>query len=124
MPHYGKAIRHLYPDAVRLVDYDVSDEGDGLGPRITFWNEATLGPQPTRAQFEAAVIAFDAAQTQAATDAATLRQAVLTLAGSAVGQSIGALTAAQVRALVAILLWQAGALKPDGTVRPLAEWAR
>ncbi len=66
---------------------------------------------------------------QATEDAETVaqsqvRQAVLTLAQSAVGVRFDQLTAAQVRVLFAIVLRQAGALNADGTVRPLAGWAR
>jgi len=46
------------------------------------------------------------------------------LAQSAVGVNIQNLTAAQVRALLACLLWQAGAIMKDGIVRPLGEWLR
>jgi hypothetical protein len=49
---------------------------------------------------------------------------VRTLAGGAAGKLITNLTASEVRALVAVLLWKAGALTPDGAVRPLDEWAR
>lgn len=52
------------------------------------------------------------------------RALVLQTAQTAVGIRYDQLTAAQVRALAAILFWQAGALKADGTVRPLAQWVR
>lgn len=55
-------------------------------------------------------------------DAAALRQRVVTLAQSAVGTRVDDLLTGQVKALVAILLWQAGALDSSGTVQPLATW--
>jgi len=54
----------------------------------------------------------------------TLRETVKTTAQSAVGVAYDALTAGQVRALFAILLWREGALNNDGTVKPLGEWVR
>jgi hypothetical protein len=63
-----------------------------------------------------------AANEQARADAAALRQQVITIAQSAVGTRVDLLTAAQVRALIAVLLWKGGALDKSGVVRPLAEW--
>ena len=51
-----------------------------------------------------------------------LRSRVLALAQSAVGVALNDLTAAQQRALIAVLLWKAGALTPDLKVRALSEW--
>ncbi|MGN6812191.1 MAG: hypothetical protein ACTHMP_15085 [Thermomicrobiales bacterium] len=52
------------------------------------------------------------------------RSLVVQTAQTAVGVRYDQLTAAQVRALFAIVLWQAGGLNADGTVRPLAAWVR
>lgn len=57
-------------------------------------------------------------------DAAALRQRVRTVAQSAVGVQFDQLTAAQLRALLAILLWKQDALDSTGAVRPLADWVR
>lgn len=54
----------------------------------------------------------------------TLREQIKTVAQSAVGVAYDQLTAAQVRALVAILLWKQGALNNDGTVKPLGQWVK
>jgi hypothetical protein len=81
-----------------------------------------LPTEPTDAQIAAAVAAREAADLQAKTDAAALRTRVRTTAQSAVGVVITDLTAVQVRALLAVLLWKAGALDKDGKVRPLGEW--
>ena len=55
-------------------------------------------------------------------DAAALRQQVVTIATSAVGMGVDLLTAVQVRALIACLLWKQNALDRSRIVRPLAEW--
>lgn len=53
----GKIIKTLFPNAVFGADYVVGD--DGTGPKIVYWNESKLGPQPTEADIvaEAARIA-------------------------------------------------------------------
>jgi hypothetical protein len=81
-----------------------------------------LPTDPTPEEIAAAIAARAAAEQQARADAAALRQRIFTVAQSAVGQSIDALTAAQVRALVACLLYRAGAIDKAGTVQPLGEW--
>jgi len=81
-----------------------------------------LPTDPTEAEIAAAIAAREAAALQAIQDAAALRQKILTVAGSAVGQSIDTLTAGQVRALVACLLYKNGALDKSGIVQPLKEW--
>lgn len=63
-----------------------------------------------------------AADRAAAVGDAGLRQAILTTAQSAVGVKLTDLTLAQVKALVAVLLWRRGAITPDGTVAPLGQW--
>lgn len=81
------------------------------------------------ATVQAVIDAHDAAAIDAAEDAAreerrAARQLVLQVAQSAVGLRFDALTAAQTRALVAILLWKEGALTGGGFVRPLSEWVQ
>lgn len=46
------------------------------------------------------------------------------VAQSAGGVPLADLTTAQRNALMAALLWKAGGIAPDGTIRPLAEWMR
>lgn len=116
-----KAMAQLYPTARPFVDYVAVEEADGTRP-FTRWN--LPGNPPTEAEITTAAAAYDAAETQRQAEATTLRQQVISTAQSAVGVSITALTAAQVRALVAILLWKAGAIKADGTVKVLTEWVR
>lgn len=58
------------------------------------------------------------------TQAAQLRQQIIQSAQSAVGIALGALTAQQRNSLIALLLWKAGALNRDGTVKALEEWVR
>lgn len=73
-------------------------------------------------------IAADLAERQAAQTATNTRNAakalVLPVAQSAVGTRFDLLTASQLRALAAILFWQAGALDSNGIVQPLAGWVR
>lgn len=80
------------------------------------------GDVPSDQTITDAWTAYNTAQTAAATSATAARTAAVNIAGSAVGVAIGSLTAAQVRALVACLLWKNGALNSDGTVKPLASW--
>lgn len=112
------ALKQLFPNADPQRDYEVRD--DGSGAQIAAWNLAAA--QPTPAQLTAASNAYDAAQTQAASEAQSLRSQVITQANSAVGIVITALTAAQVRALLVVLLYKGGALDKDGKVRPLGQW--
>lgn len=77
---------------------------------------------PTPEQSNAAIVAQEAARQQAEKDAAALRTRVLTVAQTAVGTPIDQLTAAQVRALVACLLYRVGALDKSGVVQPLGGW--
>jgi hypothetical protein len=83
-----------------------------------------LPTDPTPAESAVAILARQQAQTQAAADAAQLRQQVLATLQSAVGVRFTDLTNAQLRAIVEALAWQAGALKPDTTVRSPADWIR
>lgn len=85
---------------------------------VNTWEDETS--IPTEAELQAAYT--DWLDEQAA--ATTLRDQIVTTAQSAVGVSITALTAAQARALLAILLYQTGAIDLSGTVRPLNEWTR
>lgn len=77
------------------------------------------GPRPDFAQARAD---YQAARDQEAADAAALRSRVRILAQSAVGVQIDALSAPQVRALIAVLLHKAGAIDASGGIRPLTEW--
>ena len=79
----------------------------------------------TTTQQQSAILALVAAHNPALlSPGETLREAIKTTAQSAVGVTYDQLTAAQVRALAAILLYKAGALDTNGTVRPLSEWVR
>jgi len=115
----ANALRQLFPNSSPISDYEIRD--DGAGPYIAAWHLAQA--QPTLAQLQAASDAYDAAQAAAASAASALRAQVIAIAQSAVGVSIANLTAVQVRALLAVLLWEEGALTDVGAVRPLGEWA-
>jgi hypothetical protein len=81
-----------------------------------------LPTEPTPAEIAAALAARQAAAQQAQSDALALRQRIVTLAQSAVGVSIDALTAAQRNALIACMLYKAGGIDKDGVVKPLNTW--
>lgn len=84
---------------------------------VVFLDGATVRSAP-EAQAPALIAALEA-ERQAALQ---LRQQIIGLAQSAVGVSLNALTAAQRNALIACLLWKAGGVAPDMTVRPLGQW--
>jgi hypothetical protein len=54
----------------------------------------------------------------------TMVENIKTVAQSAVGLPLTDLSAPQVKALLACLLYHAGGVKDDGTVRPLGEWIK
>lgn len=115
-----KGLAQLFPAARPFIDYEIRDDGDGA--YIASWH--LPDPQPTEEQLTAAIAAFDAAAATAQTEANALRTRVVNLAQSAVGVQIDALTAGQVRALVTILLWKAGAVDKTGAIKPLNTWVR
>lgn len=99
------------------VEYD-GDQPTGATADVMLYRDGGVVRSVALADWPAE----EAALTQRDTEAAALRNQVRTLAQSAVGVRIDQLTAAQVRALIAILLHQAGALTPDGAIRPIGEW--
>lgn len=82
-------------------------------------------PLPSDPTVEEVVVAL-AAQIEAAeracSEATRLRQRALTLAQSVQGLRVDALTLPEARAILEILLYQAGALGSDGTVQPPPAW--
>jgi hypothetical protein len=107
----AEALEVLFPAAVPLVDYEVSD--DGTGPRITRWSDA-LGARPTADQ-----VAAVTADQVAAARTAKLRAAagsLLTTAAEPVHVSIRAADTAEWtfgRNEVAECLWAALTLVCD-----------
>lgn len=63
-------------------------------------------------------------KTQAERDRDTTRALMVQAASGAAGVNIAALTAGQRNALLAVLLFNAGALDSGGVVLPLGQWAR
>lgn len=114
-----KALKYLFPAAIPRIDYEIRDDGEGA--YIADWN--LPAPQPTPAELQAASDAYDVAKASSDAEAQALRAQVVSVAQSAVGIVITNLTAAQVRALVAVLLYKNGALTPAGAVKPLLDWA-
>lgn len=117
----AKGVLYLFPDAVPGEDFIVIKDATG-NESITHWG--IVGPQPDIPALQAAAAAYDQAKTDAENAANTLRQQVRDLAISAVGVALNDLTAGQRNALLAILLWKAGAIGPEMTVNPLAEWVK
>lgn len=114
-PELVQAIQSLIPSVVYPQDFTVDANG------IAKWN-STDTAQPTAAQVQIAYDSVVANQTNAKTQLSTARTLVLTTAKSAEGANITALTANQVRALVAVVLYKAGAIDGLGNVRPLSDW--
>lgn len=68
--------------------------------------------------------ATEAALTARTTDRARLQSAVRTRLDSAVGVRVDDLLVGQLKALLAFLLWERGALDADLKVKPLDQWGR
>jgi hypothetical protein len=81
-----------------------------------------LPPDPTPQQSADAIAAIEAARVAALAAAAAKRQQILTIAQSAVGIRVDQLTAVQLRALFAVILWKEDAIDAGLLVRPLSEW--
>lgn len=81
-----------------------------------------LPSEPTAQESAAAIAALAAAKEADRLSAIALRNRVLGVAQTAVGIQLDALTPAQVRALMACLLWKAGGLTASGAVKPLDQW--
>ena len=88
-------------------------EGNEQGVRLTIPDEAD------EEAVETVILIHDP---EAPTAYETLRNNIKSIAQSAAGVRLNDLTAAQSRALVAVLLWKSGGLAPDMTVRPLGDW--
>jgi hypothetical protein len=98
----GTAIAHLYPNANPLRDYRIEDKGDGQGERISFWNTATLGVQPTAPQIAQAEIDAAAALAAQVTALTSERTALIALRDKV--QAGTDLTPAEMRVLFRLLI--------------------
>ena len=80
------------------------------------------GDEPTQKELESALQIYSEqeAAEQAASD--QLKANIVTTARSAVGVILNDLSQAQTRALLAVILWKAGGVAPDMTVKPLKDW--
>ena len=80
------------------------------------------GDEPTQQELENAwqIYSEREAAEQAASD--KLKSNIVTIAQSAVGVALNDLTQGQTRALLAVMLWKAGGVAPDMTVKPLKDW--
>lgn len=87
--------------------------GNALGVRLTVPDEAD----------EAAILVVIQAHNPDEEPAGTaLRRQILQLAQSAVGVRANDLSTAQIKALLAVVLWRHGAWTQDMRIRPLGEW--
>lgn len=78
----------------------------------------------TQADFDAADVIIAAHDPSVLTPTQQARANLIDVAQSAAGVSYADLTTAQLKALLAALLYQAGGLNNDLTVKPLSEWLR
>jgi hypothetical protein len=110
----GDAAQHvLFWDADRVRSMAGADWLAQRGP---------LPVDPTAQQTTDAIAAIEAARVAARAAAAAKRQQILTIAQTAVGVRIDLLTAVQIRALFAVILWKEDAIDAGLLVRPLSEW--
>ncbi len=116
-----KAITQHYPNAKNLFDFEIEAISDTDG--IVHWKALTPLSDAEIATYAAA---YDAAQAQAASDAAALRTAAVSVLQSVVGVQANAWTAIQVRALVLALLYEhePRAVNADTSVKPLNQWLK
>jgi hypothetical protein len=101
---------------------DVVDVDDALLQVLTQTGSKTLKPDGTISVDTTAAAAAQLLATQQAAAIAAQRAAAVTLAQSAVGLNITALTANQQRALLACLLYRAGAVDANLVILPLGQW--
>lgn len=109
----------------RVVNYGQrpwADEPDPATVTVQDWTK----PLPDAARdyrlVNGALVLDPLPPSQQEQDKAAIRSAVFTAAQSAEGVALTSLTAAQVRALLAVLLWESRGVTGDGKVRPLAQW--
>ena len=88
-------------------------EGNDQGVKLTVPDDSD------EEAIETVVLAHDP---EAPTAGETLRSNIRTIAQSAAGIALNDLTATQSRALVAVLLWKAGGVAHDMTVKALGDW--
>ena len=108
-----KALKHLYPNARGDQDYEIVDAG--TGPRIAVWR--LPGNPPTDAEIDAAIIAYDQADTTRRQREAQLLSDVTAVVQGAVGVHFNSLTAAQQRAVLILMAYRLGLLDLDGKIR-------
>lgn len=96
------------------------DTGEAGYAGIGEWRDPAT-TKPTQDELDAEDVTYQAELSQAVTS----RNAILTMAQTAVGVTLANLTQAQIKALMAILLYQAGGVDiKTMTVKPLSEWVR
>lgn len=102
-------------------EYHWKSDGWGTYADIGEWRDSHT-TKPTEAELYAEWDIYRAEIARQTADESTLHDHMMALASSAAGAAVDQLSAEQVRALVTLLLWRAGAINADGTVRPVVEW--
>lgn len=115
-----KALVHLFPNAQPGVDYVLRDDGKEVVIDIDAWRLSA--PIPDAAQLDTASTAYDSQQPVIKEQAQQIRAGVKQSAAAVIGKRFADLTAADVRALLAVVLWRNGGIAPDTTIRPFDDW--
>lgn len=102
-------------------EYHWKSDGWGTYADIGEWRDPHTA-KPTEAELYAEWDVYLAEVARQTANEITLHNRLMALASSTAGAAVDQLSAGQVRALLTLLLWRAGALHADGTVRPITEW--
>jgi hypothetical protein len=114
MTDYALMVYRLRPTSA----YHITGAAGYAG--IGDWRD-TGTTKPTQAECDAEWIVYQAEQATAVTN----KNAILALAQSAVGVQLSALTAAQIKALTACILYHVGGVDASTmTVKPLTDWLK
>lgn len=116
-----KAIVDTSTGALLVVDPPTREDGSVIMPEGVDASVIELTPAQ-EAQFEADAQAAINSTVAAATANESLKSQLKTTAQSAVGVALNALDTSQRNALIACLLYRAGALTSDLKIKPLNQW--
>ena len=102
----------------------LGDKTSGYNSRMPYpgWVDVLLVDYATQEDIDTATAVVAAHDSEGQTPAQVTIANLTALAQSAVGVEITALTDAQRWAMLGVLLWKAGAIAPDATIKPLGQW--